>query len=232
MNSAEQGNHLTVEPAVRPGLREVREYHLSRLANALRRPGMWGGEITLGLFLDAVAFIDGRPEEWSRDQDELRTSGAFTSIGVRGGFAAVLPGHDCEGATASVYGDIAYKRGWLSAERVLPDGLFRRLRSGAEWLIRDWSLDEVLAVFGEPSVWFGGANPRFPKTLAYAGADRADGLVCLHFASTYDWQADPPAPDTPPILLAARHGVGPFPERFTFTPTGSAVRARTEEDDD
>lgn len=58
--------------------------------------------------------------------------------------------------------------------------------------------------------------PRFPKTFTYASPNRADGLVSLH----YNWRADPPMPDTPPILLTVRHGIGTLPERFTFTQSG------------
>jgi hypothetical protein len=37
-----------------PSLDEVHRYHLRRLNDALRRPGMWGGETTVRLFLDSA----------------------------------------------------------------------------------------------------------------------------------------------------------------------------------
>ncbi|MFD5922279.1 hypothetical protein ACFVYP_36675 [Kitasatospora sp. NPDC058201] len=44
--------------------REVREYLLTQLNGALRRPGMCGGETTLRLYLDAVAFADAAEPAW------------------------------------------------------------------------------------------------------------------------------------------------------------------------
>jgi len=56
-----------------------------------------------------------------------------------------------------------------------------------------------------------------------ASADRTRGLVCLHFASRYNWNAPQPQPVSSPMLLAVRQGKGAFPDTFTFTPTGSTT---------
>jgi hypothetical protein len=211
----------------RPSLDQVRQYHLGRLNDALRRPGMWGREITLRLFLDAVAFVDGLGEVWQREQDTLRTRGAFNALGVHGAFADVLPGYDDAGAAvASVYAEIAWRHGWLTVDRVMPDGDHQRLCDDVvQWCARDRLLDEVLSELGPPSVWCGGGNLRFSKTLAYAAADPGWGLVCLHFAGTYEWDAPQPQPESQPVLLAVRHGDGSFFDTFTVTPTGAAYRA-------
>jgi hypothetical protein len=209
----------------RPNLGEVREYHVTRLNQALRRPGMWGREITLRLFMDAVAFVDGLDEVWQAEWEQLRARGAFTSLGVHGAFAEILPGYRDDGAAvASVYADIAWRHGWLTVDRTLPADDLQRLRDEtSHWCARARDLDEVLAELGAPSVLLGGSNPRYPKTLAYA-ADRASGLICLLFASTYDWNTTRPQSESPPVLLAIRHGDGTFVDTFTFTPTSTAYR--------
>lgn len=204
------------DSAARPGLDEVRRYHLDRLNEALRRPGMWGGETTIRLFLDAVTFADGLDEAWRQEQQALRDRGAFSALGVQGAVAALMPGYrDHGGVAASVYADLAWRHGWLVVDRALPDADLRRLRDDPG---RDRNLDEVLAEFGPPSVWIGGNSPRYSKTLAYAGADRSRSLVCLHFAGVDDGQPGPPQ------LVAIRHGEGELRDSFTFTPTGAAYR--------
>jgi hypothetical protein len=60
--------------------------------------------------------------------------------------------------------------------------------------------------------------------LIYADANPAWGLVCLHFAATYDWDAPEPQPESQPVLLAVRHGDGTFVDTFTFTPAGAVHR--------
>ncbi|SCE66160.1 hypothetical protein GA0070607_0086 [Micromonospora coriariae] len=62
-----------------------------------------------------------------------------------------------------------------------------------------------------------------PEDQAYA-ANRATGLICLHFASTYDGNTTRPQSESPPALLAIRHDDGAYMETFTFTPTGTAYR--------
>ncbi|MGW5190605.1 hypothetical protein ACWEOO_15210 [Kribbella sp. NPDC004138] len=209
-----------------PGRDEIRRYNLDRLNQALRRPGMWGGEVTIRLFLDAVAFVDGGHEEWGREHDDLRARAAFTSVGVRGAFAAILPRYaDTDAAVASVYAEIAWRHGWLTVDRTLPDQEHRQLSADSgRWGARDFQLDEIQAELGPPSVLFGGHNPRYGKTLAYAPTDRDSGLVCLHFAGTYDWTAPDPQPETQPVLVAVRYGGGAFADTFTFTPMGDAYR--------
>lgn len=220
-------------PVARPGLDQVRRYHLNRLNEALRRPGMWGGETTIRLFLDAVAFADGLDEVWRQEQQALRDRGAFNALGVQGAVAELMPGYrDHGGVAASVYADIAWRHGWLAVERTLPDADLQRLLDRAD---QDRNLDEALAEFGSPSVPIGGTNPRYAKTLAYAGSDHGRPLVCLHFASVYDWEGEQPQPDSSPVLVAIHHGEGAFRNGFTFTPAGSAYRndvARPEAHDD
>ncbi|MFI6820612.1 hypothetical protein ACIBJE_06600 [Micromonospora sp. NPDC050187] len=213
----------------RPNLNEVRDYHVARLNHALRRPGMWARETTLRLFLDAVAFVDGIDQVWQAECEQLRARGAFTSLGVPGAFARILPGyHDDGAAVASVYADIAWRHGWLTVDRTLSAEDLQRLGDGvAHWCSRDRNLDEVLAEFGSPSVLLGPSDARSSKTLVYA-ANRATGLICLHFVGTHDRNATKPQSESPPALLAIRHGDGVFADTFTFTPTGTVYRQQVD----
>jgi hypothetical protein len=174
--------------------------------------------------MDAVAFIDGLDEVWQREQEHLRARRAFLPTGVSGGFAAVMPGYHDDGAVASVYADIAWRHGWFLVDRTLSDTDVQELRDDViEWCARDRDLDQVLTELGAPSAWFGGSNPRYPKTLAYATGDRARNLLCLHFDSTYCRDASPQE-ESSPLLVAVRHGEGAFADSFTFTPAGTAYR--------
>lgn len=205
-----------------PDLDTIREYHLDRLNQALRRPGMWGGELTIRLFMDTVAFVQGMHESWKADQDELRHRGALTATGVTGAFAAILPGYRHDGAVASVYAEIAWRHRWLTVDRYLSDEDYRRLRASSDrWRDRDHRQDQIEAELGPPSVLFGGRNPRYAKTLAYVARD-AD-LICLHFASTYDWNNPGPEPESP-VLVAVRHGTATFADSFVFSPAATAYR--------
>jgi hypothetical protein len=79
---------------------------------------MWGREMTLRLFMDAVAFVDGLDGVWQAEQEQFKARGAFTSLGVHGAFADVLPGYLDDGsAAASVYADIAWRHGWFRVDR-------------------------------------------------------------------------------------------------------------------
>ena len=63
---------------------DVRGYLLSELNSALRRTGMYGGEMALRLYFDAVAYADEREQDWRRETDLLPDRGAGVSTGVSG----------------------------------------------------------------------------------------------------------------------------------------------------
>jgi hypothetical protein len=193
--------------AARPDVTEIREHHLTRLNDAVRRPAVWGGETTIRVFLDSVAFVDGRTGDWAAAVSALRARGAFLPTGVRGAVARVLGGYGDDSAMASVYADVAWRLGWLTADRTITGPELRHLH---EYAAQDRSLEQVLAELGDPSVWIGPRSPAHPKTLAWA-SDRVSGLTCLHF-----WPAG---------LVAMRHGTGTFADTFTFTPRGAANRS-------
>jgi len=210
MNST--GKHI-------PGADEIRAYHLERLNNVLRRPGMWGGEITIRLFMDDVAFVTGTTEEWQKEREDLQQRGAFSPHGVEGAFALLFPDYgpklSWEGAAASVYAEIAWRHGWLSVDRYLPDDTVRELRTDCtRWKEHDYCLADIEAELGPPSVLHGGGNPRFDMTLTYAPSTPGQDIVCFDFAG--DDQLRSP-------MLAVRSGTGPFAESFIFTPAGTRI---------
>lgn len=207
---------------------EVRDYLLHQLNSALRRPGMYGGESALLLFLNAVAFVDAGEQLLADDLTELRAREASVSTGVSGAVELVM-GERCGGIMASVYAEIAHRRGWLALDNSLSRADYDHLRNWMRsWCAHDRSHSDVLAEFGPPSVLLGGSNPFFPKTLGYSTVHLDDPLVFFHLGVGTDPGASaawPPA-DPEPVLLATRYGGARFIDRFAFTPKGAARRDR------
>jgi hypothetical protein len=54
---------------------EIRQYLLTQFNQALRRLGMYGGEIAIRLLADALAFTDRREPQWDEALGSLRTQG-------------------------------------------------------------------------------------------------------------------------------------------------------------
>ncbi|MFD9787809.1 hypothetical protein ACFWYX_28195 [[Kitasatospora] papulosa] len=65
---------------------EALDYLVMHLNGALRRPGMYGGETAIRLYLDAVAFAEASEQEWQQELKDLQTRRGFSSTGVRGAF--------------------------------------------------------------------------------------------------------------------------------------------------
>jgi hypothetical protein len=206
-------------------LGEVRRHHLSQVNGVLRRPGLYGGhEIAERLLLEAMAAVDGSLELWWREFDGLRERDAFAATGVVGAYSTILPADALRDATTSVYAEIAHRLGWLELDRALSEAEFQQLRPAVgEWVQQDRTLSEVIGTFGPPSLWIGGTNPLYSKTLAYTTVDPDHDLICFHL-----WNAH--ANTTPetglrgvhaePVVLAVRHRPGTFPDSFSFTPEG------------
>ena len=207
---------------------ELREYLLNRLNLALRRPGMFGAEIALIALGDAIAYADRRESDWQDERDTLDARGASSAVGVLGTFTQILPaGSRCDDAVASVYAELAHRCGWLRLDRALSDDEYAQLRDDlAAWGERDWSLSQLLTRLGQPSGFFGGTSPYYPKTIAYATGRGDDPLVCFHLWNSVDLGAPGELRSVfpEPMLMAVRYGDGPFLETFTYTPEGAARR--------
>ncbi|MCW3819217.1 hypothetical protein ONA91_32725 [Micromonospora sp. DR5-3] len=206
-------------------LDEARQHHLTRVNGVLRRPGMYGrDEMAERLLLDAMAAVDGSLKRLSAEWDGLRDRDAFTATGVMGAYSNILPADALRDATASVYAEIAHRLGWLELDRALSEAEFQQLSSDVgEWVTQDRMLPEVIETFGPSSLWIGGTNPFYAKTLAYTTADPDHALICFHLWNAF---ANIPAgtglrgvhPE--PVVLAVRHRPGSFPDSFSFTPEG------------
>jgi hypothetical protein len=202
---------------------DIRDYLLQQLNSALRRPGMFGAEMALRLYCDAIAFTDRSEQLLAEDLRALKSREAFASTGVTGAVERVL-GHRAEDVMASVYAEIAHQHAWLTLDSNLPEANYGRILDLLPaWCAKDHSHSETIAEFGEPSMLIGGSNPLYPKTLAYATAQADSPLIFFHLwngtqpGKTSSWPPEHPEP----ILLAARHGGARFIDGFIFTPTGS-----------
>jgi hypothetical protein len=210
---------------------EVREYLLTQLNAAMRRPGMYGGEMALRLYLDAVAFADDVEQAWHQELRDLQSRQMSFSTGVHGAFQD-LWGDAHEGAVASVYAEIAHRHAWLRLDRALTTTEYDDVcHTSSTWCREDRFLSDIVTAFGPPSVLFGGSNPNYPKTLAYAAGRREDPLLCFHL-----WNGLAPSPSqsptpvhTEPVLWAFRAGGDLFIDGFTFTPEGSTRRSQSSE---
>ncbi|MFD8392985.1 hypothetical protein ACFV2N_28230 [Streptomyces sp. NPDC059680] len=209
---------------------EIRTYLVTRLNDALRRPGMSGGELGIRLVLDHLLFVERRQGAWGDEQRLLEQRKVWTPIGVKGAFENFLPA-DHDASAASVYAEIAHRQGWLKADRVLnADEYTSMLATIDSWTDHDRTWADVTSAFGTPSVLFGGTNPYYAKTLGYVAADHCAPMLFFHLWNGTDPDTEPSWPPAreQPLLLAVRRGDAPFAASFTFTPEGERRRPAQE----
>ncbi|GHJ47143.1 hypothetical protein Cs7R123_44850 [Catellatospora sp. TT07R-123] len=187
----------------------------------MRRPSTFGGDLVIELLARSVAYIDGAADHWDRAVEGLRSRGAFSSIGVRGAFHGMFPDYYDDGASGSVYGELAWRLGWLAVDRLMTPGEYARLQDeAARWCAVDCGYEETIAEFGPPSAIFGSQSRNNPRTILYAVDDPTRESVSLHFTNPFGVEVG--SPGAPLILLGIRRSDARFNEAFTLTPTGSA----------
>lgn len=181
-------------------------------------------EIAERLMLEAMAAVDGSLARWQAACDGLRDRDAFAVTGVRGAYSNILPVDALRDATTSIYAEIAHHLGWLELDRALTTAELEQAGDLiGDWVTQDRTLSEVIETFGPPSVWIGGTNSYWPKTLAYTTANRDDDLICFHLWNTFANNAtgtELRGVHPEPVVLAVRHRTGTFPNSFSFTPEG------------
>lgn len=142
-------------------------------------------EMAERLLLEAMAAVDGSLTRWRAECDRLRERDASTAAGVKGAYSSILPAGALRDATASIYAEIAHRLGWLELDRVLSAAESQRMNADIhEWVTQDRTLPEVMETFGPPSLWIGGTNRFYPKTLAYT-TNRDDDLICFHLWNAF-----------------------------------------------
>lgn len=216
---------MTASSRLRPST-EIHDYLVGQLNMALRRLGMFGGEIALRLILDHLVYAERQEEAWAKEQQAMKSRGAFTSTGVTGAFRALVPGA-YEYGVASVYAEFVRAHGWLEADRVLTADEYESIRQELSiWVAQDRVLSEVLERFGAPSVLFGSSNPLYGKTLGYLTEQVEEPMLFFHLwnGTAPDAESTWPPAHSEPVLLAIRCGTGPFRDTFTFTPEGKKRR--------
>jgi hypothetical protein len=206
-------------------MNEARPHIRMRLNEIVRRPGVYGRDETAEcLLLEAMAAVDNSLPRWEAEFAGLKEHGAFSSTGVRGAYQQILPDNALRGATCSMYAEIAHRCGWLDLDRACSKPEFQRLSDEVgDWVTQDRTLSELTETFGRPSLWIGGTNAFYPKTLSYGTADPGDPLVSFHLWNTFAAQVpgEPSRGVHPePVVLAVRHRPGDFPGSFSFTPLG------------
>src|SRR5690606_20849176 len=114
----------------RPDLRsspEMRDHLVSELNAALRRPGMYGGELGIRLIIGHLLHLERGDTVWAEQQRSMMSRGVWTSLGVSGAFLGLIPAPH-QDAAASVYSEFARTRGWLRPDRTLTDDEYEHLR--------------------------------------------------------------------------------------------------------
>ncbi|MFF8610683.1 hypothetical protein ACF06X_32770 [Streptomyces sp. NPDC015346] len=173
---------------------EIHTHLIDQLNLALRRPGMFGGEVAFRILIDHLLFVERQPEAWAELQQGWGERGLWTSIGPTGAFRAVLPAVDCC-EVASVYAEFAQRRGWLKPDRVLTGEEYEALTGKVrQWAAVDRTWADVTAEFGPPSVLFGGNNPLYGKTLGYLTEDPQQPMAVFHL-----WNDSEPGAEQWPV---------------------------------
>ncbi|MFC4517560.1 hypothetical protein [Streptomyces ehimensis] len=205
---------------------EIHAHLVTQLNDVLRRPGMWGGELTIRLMLDSLLFVERRPGVFDDERRALERRKAWSPTGVTEAFESFLP-TDHDTSAASVYAEIAHRQGWLRLDRALSADEYATMLAAIDsWASQDHVWTDVTSAFGTPSMLFGSTNPYYGKTLGYVTADPSAPMLFFHLWNGADPDTEcswPPSREQP-LLLAVRRGDAPFAASFTFTPEGHRRR--------
>ncbi|MFE4057821.1 hypothetical protein ACFXP3_16240 [Streptomyces sp. NPDC059096] len=209
-------------PAPLAAAEEIHDHLVDQLNLALRRPGMYGGEVAFRILVDHLLFVGRQPEAWDQLKQSWEEQGLWTPIGPGGAFQDVFPAQGGCYEVASAYAEFARRRGWLKPDRVLTaeeyESITGRVR---EWAAADRTWADVTAEFGPPSALFGGNNPLYGKTLSYLSEDPQQSAVVFRLWNGSEPGTEPWPPEhAQPLLLAVRFGGGSFRGSLTFTPEG------------
>lgn len=183
-----------------------------RLLNAaLRRPGMYGGELAIMGMLSDLAWTDRQEHALARFGELLVARSMWTSTGVVGAFERLAPTIDAQLAAASVFAEIARRLGWLEVDQTCDAATYWKIVNSAPGLVadRDLTLEDIEAAFGPASVRIGGSKS---GAYGYTGPEERHTFLWFHAAV-----ADP-------RVVCCRRDEQSFVDSVTFTPLGRSVR--------
>lgn len=107
---------------------------IEQVSQMLRRPSMYAVhdqdlETLCWFRLRDLRFLDNLPEP---SRDELKLSGKYRSCGIPGPFREAFGNENrYHSEVASVYAEIFYNYGYLTADRLIPDDEWTRLLTAA-----------------------------------------------------------------------------------------------------
>lgn len=202
---------------------EIRAHFVELLEAAVRRPGMFLGEVLLREFVESLAFIDGDDAGWAGMERWFRDRGLWSTTGVAGRFRRRLgseayreaAGHAfVDDQVASVYAELAYGRGLLRIDRLL-DAARLDLLATEELPGGIVHPSTLVERNGAPSL--GRTASTWPTTLTYASADPSRPFV------SFDFWGDA---KREPVLVARRSHRTSLADDMTLTPAGEVLMAR------
>lgn len=203
----------------------MREHMRETLKQMCQRPGMWGegwGLETMFLHqLYELCWLDEREGEFKQVKDDLIDRGVFTCRGVNGSLNNALPGIDfLVDEIASIYGEQAYRLGYLTVNRILTKAEWERLCVWfKEPLTEDLRVSAIREQFGEPS-W------STYHVDCYAGPDPRKGWLCFDYSDEWRKWTDETGQHIERIncddfiLRDRRRTTGKFKRAIELTPFG------------
>jgi hypothetical protein len=157
-------------------IEEFKARHVETLSDAIKRPGMYGGDssgvdLHLRMLLEDLCFIDERDADAAIYQP-LKERHLWSSVGIRGPFSRVFHfADDFENELASVYGEMAFRLGYITPTRLLSCIELERIKRDARrFRANDIHAADIQAMFGPASLIVGG---RYYQILCY-GTDDAN----------------------------------------------------------
>jgi hypothetical protein len=183
----------------------------SRLNAALRRPGMYGGQVVLVEMLLDLAWADRKEEELVRWGARLVERSMWTSTGVVGAFERLVPGLNAENGATSVFADIALSLHWLELDGDLAAPDYWRMRNDSERLIAgtDIAVEGIVELYGEPVISIGGSRGR---ALGYVDSSGNHPIIWFYESNADD------------SIACRRVGSSSFADDVLFTPSGLSLR--------
>lgn len=214
-------------------IESYRERTIEMLHYMLVRPAMFGRgqglEILFKQVIGDLCWIDEREQEFTAARNDLQQREVSRSTGVTGELRACLEpylgrGLPIEDGLSLIFGELAYRLGYVHLERVLTKAEWAGLRDwfDHELLIDDLRQSDVIRRFGEPSVRVGSGY----WTHCYASEDTSEGWLCFEYATECRRWRDESGSHTEvlygddPILQSRRRTTGLFYEAMEPTPYG------------